>query len=723
MSSKQPAVRWGLCALTLAVVAVGACAGFGAGPFGLLAFALLALTGMVVADAPAARLRAERALSPDGTPQGFTLAYRTEVVRLEPKRAWQQVDRFKWVTRGVIGEPQSIHVHADGSVDINGETILVGDPSGAAKLEAEINKRHVAAPVEKPMATVKKESAPAPDRSVFHLRLDHLGHLHIECQHGGEKAETGLRGLPMLVQNGLMLPPRDLHLDPLQQYVELDGTRYDITPDGVPALEAALNSHYAPKLAGAGGVAVEIKENPGSATGFDIHFVTIRAGAKFEVKGHLSQENLDILQDQAKCDLLRPGIVLKLSPPYLLIRRRRSDGGDEPIPDLPDLRYRSVNAAQLQAVFNHPLLRRGDPAATTAGESPDETADLIRLCVTRNPDNRRLLWLEGHTTAGDAPWGRALTHHNLADLQKAGVFRPEMDVVLSLDNRTLSILNQTNHDEQTLTLEAASDDRQLVIAGELLTAALRPARPSAPKAQTKQKPTPPPVAEPPPPPPPPPPVLAPKPPPPVHRATPLPEPTKTWDTAAITRPPVAAPPPLIEPEPPEMAWFDEAEGRQVTEEVFRRLGPFFCLPIRSVRLSLPHVFADRLFEVISFEDQEVETLFDLRGEEFYGFYRAHLNEHHAVLVYACKGLHVEFGPERCLVELARGAEPHEFKGAALLGFAQNVEHHEVFVVTPAFKTWIKPHERTCEAGFARFITPREFAAGRDQYHLVWPERS
>jgi hypothetical protein len=177
----------------------------------------------------------------------------------------------------------------------------------------------------------------------------------------------------------------------------------------------------------------------------------------------------------------------------------------------------------------------------------------------------------------------------------------------------------------------------------------------------------------------------------------------------------------VEPDPLPSLLFRETDGLRVNDEIFRRLGPFFCLPVQTVRLSLPHVFTDRLFEIISFEDQEIVTLFDLRSEGFYGFYRAHINPRNVVLVYACKGLHVEFGPERCMIELSLGAEPHEFRGGGLLGFAQDRDHHEVFVVTPAFKTWVKPHERACEAAFAHFITPREYAAAPERYHLVWPE--
>jgi hypothetical protein len=696
----------------------------------------LVLMGMVSGEAPPAKVRVERALGPDGVPRAFRLSYRSETIELEPKRSWLQVDHFKWVTRGVIEEPQSFHVHPDGSVDINGENIRLSEPDGAARLEAEINKRHLLVPSGPPRVTVPKEALPT-DRSVFRVRLDHLGHLQIECRHGTERVETGLRGLAALIQNGLMLPARELHVDPLQQYVDLDGTRFDVTPEGARALGEILNTRYAARVGGAGGVAIEIKENPGSATGFDIHFVTIRAGAKFEIKGHLSQENLDILQDPAKCDLLRPGIVLRISPPLLVIRRRRPDGGEEPIPELPDLRYRSVTAGKLQEIFNHPLLRRGDAPTLDADPEHEAIADLVSLRVTRNPENRRFLWLESLTTAGGPPVGRALTHHNVADLQQAGVFRPELVVSLSLDHQTLSILNETTGEEQKLALSWQSDEAVLRRASEWLTAALKPPRPFVPQPKAEPPPIAPqpspvapvPVPPPQPPPepessarrePPPPPAIPPRSSPPPSAGVALGGP-RIRETAPLAQPSVAAAPPGQEPEPPAALLFRETDGWRVIEEIFRRLGPFFCLPVQSVRLSLPHVFTNRLFEVVSFEDQEIVTLFDLRSEGFYGFYRAHLHERNHVLVYACKGLHVEFGPERCVIEPSLGAEPHEFRGSGLLGFAQDADHHEVFVVTPAFKTWVKPHERACEAAFAHFITPREYASAPGRYHLVWPE--
>src|SRR5439155_1766335 len=82
-------------------------------------------------------------------------------------------------------------------------------------------------------------------------------------------------------------------------------------------------------------------------TGFDIHFVTFRVGARFDVKGHLNQEQLEILQNPAKCDLLQHGVVLRLSPPHLLVRRKRPDGGEERIPEMPDIDYLRVTWRQL----------------------------------------------------------------------------------------------------------------------------------------------------------------------------------------------------------------------------------------------------------------------------------------------------------------------------------------------------------------------------------------
>jgi hypothetical protein len=78
----------------------------------------------------------------DGKPTRYTLSLGDETVTLDPGRAWIQADAYKWVTRGLLEEPQSYHVQPDGTVEINGERIELGNPAGAARLEHEINKRH-----------------------------------------------------------------------------------------------------------------------------------------------------------------------------------------------------------------------------------------------------------------------------------------------------------------------------------------------------------------------------------------------------------------------------------------------------------------------------------------------------------------------------------------------------------------------------------------------------
>ncbi|HOY60857.1 MAG TPA: hypothetical protein PK640_22265, partial [Verrucomicrobiota bacterium] len=377
-------------------------------------------------DAPeppgANHLRVEIERDAEGKPRAFTLTLAEQTVVLRSGTSWLKTDEFKWVTRGLIEAPQSFQVEPNGTVDINGEKIALDDPEGAAKLEHELNKHHAVAPKKK--AAPKTVAAPdvsGPRVPHFDVKLDQFGHLVIVCTRGLERVETGLRGLPSLVQNRLMLAPKQCHVDPLHRGIELDGTFYEATQDGARQLAETLNARYAPSPEDDQDTAIEIKDNPAAATGFDIHFVTVVSGARFEVKGHLSQEKLELLQDSAKCDLLQPGVILRLTPPHMLFRRRRPDGGEEHIPELPDIQYRRITAPELQRLFNHPIIRRGgESAAAAALHSHEQDDDLVELRVTRNPQNKKVLWLETPTTAGGATAGRAFTHHNIADLQEAG---------------------------------------------------------------------------------------------------------------------------------------------------------------------------------------------------------------------------------------------------------------------------------------------------------------
>ena len=312
-----------------------------------------------------------------------------------------------------------------------------------------------------------------------------MGHITIECRRGAERVETGLRGLPSLVQNGFMLKPKDVHVDPLQRSIEIDHVRFECSEAGAHQLEEALNTRYAAKLQDEGENAIEIKENSAASTGFDIRFVTVRAGARFEIKGHLSQEHLDVLQDAGKCELLQPGIVIRLSPPYLLIRRRHHDGSEEKMPDLPDTQYRRATALQHRRIFNHPAIRRTSTGQVHVSDAGEQRAEIREMRLVKNPQNKLLLWLECVTSKGDKPETKAFTHHNLADLQHGGAFVADLDVNLSLDHRTLSILNtQTNQDE-TITVDPGSSDSELARASQMLTTALKPpmAGPGEPSAE------------------------------------------------------------------------------------------------------------------------------------------------------------------------------------------------------------------------------------------------
>jgi hypothetical protein len=55
------------------------------------------------------------------------------------------LDHYKWAVRGLIEEPQMLHVFPDGSVEINSEKITITDLAAAEKLEHQVNKRHTPA--------------------------------------------------------------------------------------------------------------------------------------------------------------------------------------------------------------------------------------------------------------------------------------------------------------------------------------------------------------------------------------------------------------------------------------------------------------------------------------------------------------------------------------------------------------------------------------------------
>jgi hypothetical protein len=720
------------------------------------------------------KIKAGTQLDSEGKPKVFTLSLGSEQITLEPGKTWGKADEFKWVTRGLIEPPQSFHITTNATVEINSEKISLDDPQGPAKLEYEINKNHVAAAPKSTAASTAvrpgaaSSEAPATGKVAFKVHLDLQGHLMIDCRRGSDRAETGLRGVPTLIRNGFMLQPKSMHVDPLQKSIEIDGSSFDCTEVGARKLQEVLNAHYAATAQKTDADNyVDVKENPASSTGFDIRFITVHAGARFEIKGHLAQDKLDILQDPFKCDLLRPGTVLRLSPPNLLIRRRRPDGGEEKIPELPDIQYRHLSEIQFQQILNHPAIRKsiGSAAPTPLSVAQEQLPAIREIRVVRNPLNPALLWMEFETSAGEKIEGRALSHHNLADLQFHALFLSHLEVTLSVDNRRLSILDKPTQHEESISLDAQSCDEALKKAGAMLTSALKPssgrhlevaspesraaavspgdgdhalwpkvsepvsvplATPSLPPAESAVssigiEPA---LDE----------VTQPAPAVPAEVTISFESlnrpnngtPTTTAKADREPSPDTAKTTPASAPSEPALdqavvALFGETDPLRINTEIFRCLALRLGAPAQDVRLSLSRVFDNRRFEIINFSHEEITSVLELRGGEFTGFYLSHINDQNVLLVYARNGKHLEWGAKRCLLEPGVGAEASEFKGSALLGMALDQANQFVFVVTPQYKVWVKAHEKLYLDVFAHFIAVNDLAADAGQYSLIWPE--
>lgn len=602
------------------------------------------LVGVVSSAEAERKVRVGLVKDSDGKPTRYTLSLGGETVTLDPGRAWIQADAYKWVTRGLLEEPQSYHVQPDGTVEINGEKIELGNPSGPARLEHEINKRHSVSTAMGASAHVitRKPSGPPrdPTKVTFRVKVDHLSHLLIECLHGEDRMETGLRGMMTLVENGLMRRPREMHVDPLQRWIEIEGQRFTCTEEDAARLGQLLNAAFAPKLRPVGEGTIEIKDNPASATGFDIHFVSFHGGMRSEVKGHLTQDRLNQLQDDQHCGLMQHGILFRLSPPNLLIRRRRQDGGEERIPEIPDVQYRRIKAAELQRILNNPQLRRTAETGNKPGEPP------VPAKASTDPETGR------PDTPPEAPPPSAVPH---------------------------------------------------------------PARPVSLVAAAV----------------------------PVAKPAPVPVPTPTAPVRVVPEGPAGSPvePPLTKsavpsitpPRPPEDQGVSSGDGgpgpfspqdpTHIIGAVFSELARHVEVPIQEVHLSLPRVFHDRRFVVINFGGFEVSDLAELRSEEFYGFYLSYLEAQHPILVYACRGRHLEWGHRKCVVQPSITGEPEEFPGSALLGMAQDSEGNFVFVVTADYRMWVRSKERDYRPVCVRFMTPEEYRDHAVDCTLIWPESS
>jgi hypothetical protein len=173
-------------------------------------------------------------------------------------------------------------------------------------------------------------------------------------------------------------------------------------------------------------------------------------------------------------------------------------------------------------------------------------------------------------------------------------------------------------------------------------------------------------------------------------------------------------------DPALMALFAETDPHHINESVFRQLTERIHVPLQDVLLSLPRIFEDRRFEILDFSQEEVGSVLQLRSDHFYGFYLTHLGPERIDLVYACHGTHIEWGTHKCALQPTAGAETQEFHGPALRGLAQDRQNHFVFLVGPAYREWIRGHEKVCAEAFAHFLTVEEWARRHDEFPLIWP---
>jgi hypothetical protein len=186
--------------------------------------------------------------------------------------------------------------------------------------------------------------------------------------------------------------------------------------------------------------------------------------------------------------------------------------------------------------------------------------------------------------------------------------------------------------------------------------------------------------------------------------------------AETTAPPVPGGPAT---DPAIVTLFSQTDPLRVNVGIFRRLTDRFDVAVQDLRLSLPWVFTDRRFEILSFGGQEIGSVLELRSEEFYGFYLSHISEQRIDFVYACRGTHIEWGPDKCVLQPSAQADAMEFPGSALLAMAQTRDDQFVFVVTRPYRQWVKRYESRCREAFAQFLAVDDLAADPDAYARDW----
>lgn len=320
----------------------------------------------------------------------FTLTLSGETIELLPFKNWGQLDHFKWTVRGKLPrEPAGLEITLV-HVKLMGETVLLQDTAGCAKLERIFNEWLA---FEKQTETLarRKHAVVAPaepaagteDRLQFLVELDKLGQVHVHCRRGRDTlASIGLTltGFHSLYQQGLMRKPGQLQTAALHDWVQLDGELFSFEHgrNDAARLEQWLNTHYVPPASAGLAKEVAVYVNAASSTGFDIQFPVLVAGVPDHRRHHLDDRSLELLQDAGHCGLLHPDIIVKLVPPNLVLKQKTPDGGEQHLAWVPEnivtvvdeaggtktiplsqpMNLLRLTAAELTAVFNHPAINR-----------------------------------------------------------------------------------------------------------------------------------------------------------------------------------------------------------------------------------------------------------------------------------------------------------------------------------------------------------------------------
>lgn len=216
----------------------------------------------------------------------------------------------------------------------------------------------------------------------------------LRCMEGKEMVkEVALNdaGLKALVDLDLMREPKSLKVGALHNWVELDGElfRFDDQSNGAAAFEKVLNERYVSENPAGAVQNVKVFSNPASPTQFDLQFPACPHGFAENRRRHLNDETIQILQDPQNCKVLRKDIIVVLTPPNVVFKRRHSDLSESHLPAGPsttvcvrgeDGQIKNIDLSQpvdllhltavdLAAVFNHPAVNRRSALALAASSA------------------------------------------------------------------------------------------------------------------------------------------------------------------------------------------------------------------------------------------------------------------------------------------------------------------------------------------------------------------